>query len=260
VFECVCCRCRGQCEAARALISIRGIGTYHHDSSSASSRFINGAFSSNLRNDFLPIQAVASSGSLLPPVDSGIAEPSSSAASASGASGLYTTSISRSNNVEPAFAAASSGGHYATLPLAAQGGSTVEQPVLNGPSQLAALAAHCRSVFESDSIIHSNLDRRFNSEYQDLHDEVPRDYLQIKKREVDLKATLDAFRQYSEVVSELIILQQQLPADMHVIKAAADLGGLAGGEKFKVGHVVFKFARDWLGIYGAFGGSVLRRW
>lgn len=177
-----------------------------------------------------------------------MAEPSSSAASC--ASELYTTSISRSNNVEPA---APSGGHYATLPLAAQGGSTVEQPILSGPSELVALAAHCRSVFESDSIIRSNLGRRFNTEYQDLHDEVPRDYLQIKKREVDLKATLDAFRQYSEVVSELIILQQQLPADMRVIKAAADLGGLAGGEKFKVGHVVFKFARDWLGIYGADG-------
>ena len=169
-----------------------------------------------------------------------------------GASGLYATSAAQPRNFQPIFTSASSSGHYATLPLAAQGDSSAEQPIADARAQLAALAAHCRSVFESDPIIRSNIDRRFNTEYQDLHDKVPRNNLQIKQREVDLKATLDAFRQYSEVVSELIILQQQLPADMHVIQAAADLGGLAGGEKFKVGHVVFKFARDWQHIYGAF--------
>ena len=171
---------------------------------------------------------------------------------ASGASGQYLTSVDRSDNFVAAYASAPSGGLYATLPLAVQGGSSAEQPVANKNAELAALASHCRTVIESDAIIRSNLDRRFNTEYQDLHDKVPRDYLQIKQREFDLKATLDAFRQYSELVSELIILQQQLPTDMQVIRAASDLGGLAGGEKFKVGHVVFKFARDWQRIYGAY--------
>ena len=146
-------------------------------------------------------------------------------------------------------------GHYAQLPTAVQGRSTAEQSDEETHTrQIAELAAHCRTVFETDPIIRSNIDRRFNAQYQDLHDEVPLNNLQIKQRERDLRATLDAFRQYSEVVSELIILQQQLPATMRIIAAAADLGGLAGGEKFKVGHVVFKFARDWQHIYGAFVG------
>ena len=172
---------------------------------------------------------------------------------ASGAGDHYTTSIARPNHFDSAHASAPSGGHCVTLVLAAQDRSIANKPpATDARAELAALAAHCRTVFESDAIIRSNIHRRFNTEYQDLHDKVPLNNLQIKQREHDLKATLDAFRQYSEVVSELIILQQQLPADMHVFKAAGDLGGQAGGEKFKVGHVVFKFARDWQRIYGSF--------
>ena len=184
-----------------------------------------------------------------------LAEPSSSNGINISSTSCYDISDPESPYV---CASAPYSGHQAVLPLAVQDCSNpvAKQPVANSLStqseELAALAAHCRSVFENDAIIRSSRDRRFNSEYQDLHDEVPRSNLEIKEREIDLNATLDAFRQYSEVVSELIILQQQLPADMRPIKAAADLGGMAGGEKFKVGHVVFKFARDWQNIYGTF--------
>jgi hypothetical protein len=166
----------------------------------------------------------------------------------------FSSGISCSNDSDNVSCThAPSNDSYVSLPLAFQGCSTAEQPVsiINQNADLVTLAAHCRFVFERDAIIRCNIDRRFNEEYQNLHDNVPRDHLQIKQREVDLRATLDAFRQYSELVSELIILQQQVPADLRIINAADDLGGLAGGEKFKVGHVVFKFARDWKNIYGA---------
>ena len=201
----------------------------------------------------------AAIGGLLIPAD----PAAESSRSPVGTSGLYTTSTSHSGNSEPAlshaYASAARGGHYAELSLAAQ---AAVQPVANShtrqSAELTALIAHCRTVFETNPIIRSNIDRRFNAEYQDLHDKVPRSNLQIEQRELDLNATLDAFRQFSELVSELIILQQQLPADMadmRIIKASSDLGGHAGGEKFKVGHVVFKFARDWENIYGAFVGG-----
>ncbi len=181
-------------------------------------------------------------------------DPVKESPSIAGASGLYTTSASHSADIDciPLHAYASSAcSHIFSVPRSTTA-LYAENMLERHSAEHVALAALCRTVFQSDPIIRSNIDRRFNAEYQDLHDKVPRDYLEIKQRELDLSATLYAFRQYSEIVSELIILQQQLPAEMRVIDAAAALGGHAGGEKFKVGHVVFKFARDWKNIYGAF--------
>ena len=114
---------------------------------------------------------------------------------------------------------------------------------------IALLTAQCRALWRS-AHIQRRIRRPWNRDYQDCFDRVPTDLLQIEQRQRDLRALCAEFEAFARAVVELIVVQQQLPAALRVVPPAGAMGGVAGGEKFVVGHVLFKFARDWQGVYG----------
>jgi hypothetical protein len=113
----------------------------------------------------------------------------------------------------------------------------------------ALLAAQCRALWRS-ALIQQRARVAWNRDYQDCFDRVPTNLLQIEQRQRDLRALCAEFEAFARAVVELIVIQQQLPAALRVVPPAGGMGGVAGGEKFVVGHVLFKFARDWQGVYG----------
>jgi hypothetical protein len=134
--------------------------------------------------------------------------------------------------------------------------SSISDKITNAALVLQSLRHACHSLIDDPSgfIAQCRL-RNFNAEYQNLYDSVPTDNLQIKKREDDLKRVEHDFGQFARIVSEVIILQQQFDLSdpdryMIPIIGGDKVGGVAGGEKFVYGNVLFKFARDWQNIYG----------
>jgi hypothetical protein len=124
---------------------------------------------------------------------------------------------------------------------------------------LATLAQLCQARYQH-AIIQRNLERRFNAEYQDLYDKVPTTLIQLEERQQALSNLRNEFEIFARISAELIIVQQQLPESMRVIQPNDQIGGSAGGEKYIVGHVLFKFARDWHNIYGMLYSKVMLRW
>jgi hypothetical protein len=56
---------------------------------------------------------------------------------------------------------------------------------------------------------------------------------------------------------ETIIRERSLPTALKTIKPSDDFGGIAGGEKFCVAGIFFKFAIDNNNIYGTLTGLLL---
>jgi len=50
---------------------------------------------------------------------------------------------------------------------------------------------------------------------------------------------------------KIIISERYLPAEHKTIKPSADLGGIAGGEKYIVHNIIFKFCTDHVGLFGS---------
>jgi hypothetical protein len=114
---------------------------------------------------------------------------------------------------------------------------------------LELLRTTCGQLLECSEISNGKT-RRFNQEYQDLYDQVPQNTIELEQRQQKLRQIESDFKTFAGAIAELIIVQQQFPPEQRFLRPREDVGGVAGGEKFVIGHVLFKFARDWLGIYG----------
>lgn len=60
-----------------------------------------------------------------------------------------------------------------------------------------------------------------------------------------------SFATHASRIAQTIILELGLPAALRSIHPASDVGGIAGGEKYVVGRMFFKFALDLKNLYGS---------
>jgi tetratricopeptide (TPR) repeat protein len=76
------------------------------------------------------------------------------------------------------------------------------------------------------------------------------DALQIANRAKAIEAVYSDFLSFSTRVAERLVRELHLPFEQRSLKPT-DKGGIAGGEKFVYGNVMFKFARDDMNLYGS---------
>ncbi len=96
-----------------------------------------------------------------------------------------------------------------------------------------------------------NADTDFNALYQEVFSRVIKTPADMDDRVRDMQDVIDAFVQHAQVVAHVLVLQQQrrlTEADMW-IKPDTSGRGVAGGQKFVVGKVFYKFATTAGGIY-----------
>ena len=101
----------------------------------------------------------------------------------------------------------------------------------------------------------------WNTLYQRLFESVPSSPFDAARKQEAQRALMEQFQLFSRNVVELIMEEIHLPAAA-AADAAADpphlhskflpplaVGGIAGGEKFLCNSILFKFARDWAGLF-----------
>ena len=89
----------------------------------------------------------------------------------------------------------------------------------------------------------------WNEQFQTLHGMIASTPIEMKDRSEGLQNLVNSFSQYGEAVAEVVVLQREI--GISKIEPIEGAKGLAGGEKFRVGNTIVKFAHDWLGIYGS---------
>ena len=90
----------------------------------------------------------------------------------------------------------------------------------------------------------NNLRRDWNEEFQRLFDEPFFTNEQVNKASAKKSALYQEFLQFSHRVASQLVDQLRLPAQSRRIQPETMRSGYAGGEKFRIGNLFCKFARD----------------
>jgi len=99
----------------------------------------------------------------------------------------------------------------------------------------------------------SDLEHGFDEEFQCLLKEIEPDLTVYKKAKIfkKLSQLVRDFRNAAVTYGKVIIAEKHLEDEKKSIKPSTkDLGGIAGGEKFIAGNILFRFPLDKLSIYG----------
>ena len=117
-----------------------------------------------------------------------------------------------------------------------------------------AFASSCTSPLQtvssqpfSDPFAHFN----WNNEFQSLYDQPMFTPHQIEVANQQKQRLVNAFLRWSSDVAGRLVRQLSQPRDEWEIQPLPQQIGAAGGEKFIVGQLFCKFARDDKGIYGS---------
>lgn len=94
-----------------------------------------------------------------------------------------------------------------------------------------------------------DLTREWNEEFQALYDKPVYTPHEIKEANEAKTRLYDDFLRFSKQVADVLALQLSEPKDAWKIRPLAGTG-YAGGEKFRVGNLYCKFARDDKKLYG----------
>lgn len=89
----------------------------------------------------------------------------------------------------------------------------------------------------------------WNNRYQELFELPVNTPVEDRKRKEAMQQLVSEFTTFSRRVASTIVQEMDLDSSLKTIMPH-NKGGSAGGEKFVYGNVLFKFARDWKGIYG----------
>ena len=92
-------------------------------------------------------------------------------------------------------------------------------------------------------------DSSWNSRFQRMWTRTARTFEGQVTHAVQLTAIVDAFFVIAERVVRTIVDERGLPEEQKTIRSI-DAGGVAGGQKFLVDGVFFKYALDNVGLYG----------
>ena len=95
-----------------------------------------------------------------------------------------------------------------------------------------------------------DIQRTWNEDYQGLFDEPVFNPYEIKEANAKKEMLFEEFKVFSASVAQALVDQLSKPVHEWVIKPLQGFG-IAGGQKFVVGQVFCKFARDDKGIYGS---------
>jgi hypothetical protein len=101
-----------------------------------------------------------------------------------------------------------------------------------------------------DALEDEDLQRVWNEDYQALYDEPVFNPHETKEANAKQTALFEEFKVFSSAVAHVLVHQLPKPVDQWGIKPLQGFGA-AGGEKFIVGQLFCKFARDDKGIYGS---------
>jgi len=102
----------------------------------------------------------------------------------------------------------------------------------------------CLQLFGED-----NINTDWNDEFQSLYDLSVFTPHEISAANSKKRELFDRFMLFSRSVAEQLVRQLSQPIDRWIIRPIRG-AGWAGGEKFKVGNLFCKFARDDKGLYG----------
>jgi len=155
--------------------------------------------------------------------------------------------------------------------------SSVPSNGLVSPSQVDAekidSAARAAAAIAAATTNTPDEQRPWNEQYQLLNEcllEVQKEIKQAQQRQdgspstplsslllrkFSLQITLQSFRalfaSFASHIARTIISELHLPNEWKTYKPSTDVGGIAGGEKYVVGSLFFKFALDWKHLYGS---------
>lgn len=110
--------------------------------------------------------------------------------------------------------------------------------------QAAVSIAALESIFGKD-----DLDRQWNADFQSLYEKAVYTPHEIKEATEAKQNLYDDFLRFSKCVAEVLVAQLSEPPASWKIKPLKGAGH-AGGEKFRVGNLFCKFARDDKRLYG----------
>jgi len=96
-----------------------------------------------------------------------------------------------------------------------------------------------------------NLDRNWNGEFQGLYDQPAFNPHEIREANAQKDKLFAEFKSFASAVAQALVDQLSKPRDQWIIQPLDQQMGIAGGEKFIVGQLFCKFARDDKGIYGS---------
>jgi hypothetical protein len=166
--------------------------------------------------------------------------------SAGGYCGRSTGGSYSSTRGSSSYAASASEGRYCAGYAAAFSTMNPDDPYVDSAVNDAPTA----SLAGGTDLNEANVSREWNCEYVGILETqvvTEHDYNAKRRR---LHRFLGEFEQYVKIIATTLIAERHLPSSEKSIKAS-DLGGIAGGEKYLFNGVVFKFAVDDKGIYGA---------
>lgn len=101
----------------------------------------------------------------------------------------------------------------------------------------------------ADPPVQKSLSRDWNEEFQTIYETRIQSFQDLVNRTRRLNQLSDEFVQFSRHVVRIIIEELPLPPEERTLQRAAGMNGLAGGTKFVVGKVFFKFATNNHDIY-----------
>lgn len=97
----------------------------------------------------------------------------------------------------------------------------------------------------------SELLENANLPWNDLYQQLSLLPSSSSDRTVLLRKLMDNFLHVSYSLARVIVEEQHLPVSQRRFRPEPSVGGVAGGEKYRVGQLFVKFARDWKRIYGS---------
>ncbi len=136
-------------------------------------------------------------------------------------------------------AAASEHDRESTPPLSAPLTAT------NSTSSAADYTHGLLSEFKSEV-----LNRDWNEHFQTVYETPLRSFDEMCSRTTNLNTLSNEFTAFARAMAVRIVRELPLPAARRSIQPIAQQQGVAGGLKFRVGNVFFKYARDSYGLYG----------
>jgi len=108
-----------------------------------------------------------------------------------------------------------------------------------------------KAFLEAYPELAANYSRDWNREFQAIYDLELSSFGEVIAKSRQLDSLNREFCAFSRAVAELIVKDLSLPVSKRLIPPFATQQGIAGGLKYRVGNVFFKFATDCHGLYGS---------